>query len=873
MRLHRVVLRDFRGVTEREVRFAQSGITVIDGPNEVGKSSIVDALDMVLRLPDSSEARDVREAVPSGRDVGPYVEVEMSAGPYRFVLAKQWRRGRMTSLDILEPQRRQMSGREAHQWVQSTLDEVVDADLWAALRVTQGVVDGPVDVHTRSMAKVLDGAMGLDDTSGDEDLVELIGDERALYWTTTGRPRGERVELCRELADLDERHGDIAGQIADLADVAARVDELVCRRADLACRRGPVALHLDAARSRAAEVEAARRRRDDAAAAAEMARAAHRAADDAVGQRRAAVDDLAGAGAEVDKLAAELERSAAIAETASAQAAVAADRFRVVEAELAAVVGRVVAFEQARSARIDADRLTTLRDRIAEAQEASAASAAAAAELAALAVVDADTLRRIESASALLQTAQARLEGASTHVEIRALSEVSVEVDGVAHVLGGGDRVAAPVSAEMSIDVQGLLEVVVTPAVGTADVAARVHEAAMALEAACAEVSVANLDEARRVHGRRSGVERALAESQRDERRALGSSNLDDLRADVDRLAARLGAPSEAAAALVATADVDLDAALDAQRTERAALQTRRDDLAADLNHHRERVAAARLDDTALAGRIDQAQRQQGRLAERLASLRADVADAELEQATEAALAALQTAEMVLAGSRRAVEDLHPDDVEAELARLGAELESLEAQLGDVTSEIDRLQTRLDVSGEQGLAGALGEVDARREHVARRYEQIERRAEAALRLHDSVTAHRDAARRRYAAPFRHELERLGRIVFGDDLQFELDEALRIERRVVDGVALDVDQLSVGAREQLGLLARLACAAIVSSDGGAPVMFDDVLGHADPERVAAMGRALEAAGDDSQIIITTCTPERYAGIDATRVSLV
>ena len=169
-------------------------------------------------------------------------------------------------------------------------------------------------------------------------------------------------------------------------------------------------------------------------------------------------------------------------------------------------------------------------------------------------------------------------------------------------------------------------------------------------------------------------------------------------------------------------------------------------------------------------------------------------------------------------------------------------------------------------------AERVDEVRTRREHVSRRHAQIERKATAALRLHDTVAAHRDAARRRYAAPYRAELERLGRLVFGPDLQIELDDDLRIERRVLDGTSLEVAQLSVGAREQLGLLARLACASIVAGDGGVPVLFDDVLGHADPERVAAMGRALEAAAAGSQIIVTTCTPERYATVDATRITL-
>jgi uncharacterized protein YhaN len=92
------------------------------------------------------------------------------------------------------------------------------------------------------------------------------------------------------------------------------------------------------------------------------------------------------------------------------------------------------------------------------------------------------------------------------------------------------------------------------------------------------------------------------------------------------------------------------------------------------------------------------------------------------------------------------------------------------------------------------------------------------------------------------------------------------------RRILDGVVLDVGQLSVGAREQLGLLARLACASIVSTEGGAPVMFDDVLGHSDPDRVVAMGRALAASARDGQVIITTCAPERYESLDAVRVTL-
>jgi uncharacterized protein YhaN len=69
-------------------------------------------------------------------------------------------------------------------------------------------------------------------------------------------------------------------------------------------------------------------------------------------------------------------------------------------------------------------------------------------------------------------------------------------------------------------------------------------------------------------------------------------------------------------------------------------------------------------------------------------------------------------------------------------------------------------------------------------------------------------------------------------------------------------------LSVGAREQLAVLTRLAAATLVSADGGVPVVFDDVLGFSDPGRLALVATAFEAAADACQIIVLTCDPARF-----------
>jgi len=128
-------------------------------------------------------------------------------------------------------------------------------------------------------------------------------------------------------------------------------------------------------------------------------------------------------------------------------------------------------------------------------------------------------------------------------------------------------------------------------------------------------------------------------------------------------------------------------------------------------------------------------------------------------------------------------------------------------------------------------------------------------------------------RRAYVAPLREKLESLGRIVFGQDFAVELDDDLRVARRTLDGTTLDVEQLSTGAREQLAVLARLAVAAITAADGGVPVLLDDALGWSDPQRLERMAAAFHVAARDSQVIVLTCVPERYAAIgSATTVRL-
>jgi hypothetical protein len=145
-----------------------------------------------------------------------------------------------------------------------------------------------------------------------------------------------------------------------------------------------------------------------------------------------------------------------------------------------------------------------------------------------------------------------------------------------------------------------------------------------------------------------------------------------------------------------------------------------------------------------------------------------------------------------------------------------------------------------------------------------------RRADAARLLFETMRRNRDDAKRTYVAPFREHIERLGRIVFGPSFSIEIDDELQIVRRTLNGITVTFEALSAGAREQLCIIARLACATLVSPDGGVPVIVDDALGHSDPQRLQRIGAVFNSAGRQSQVIILTCMPDRYRSIGSAHV---
>jgi DNA repair exonuclease SbcCD ATPase subunit len=176
----------------------------------------------------------------------------------------------------------------------------------------------------------------------------------------------------------------------------------------------------------------------------------------------------------------------------------------------------------------------------------------------------------------------------------------------------------------------------------------------------------------------------------------------------------------------------------------------------------------------------------------------------------------------------------------------------------------------LGVIGSEGRQGALDAAQAELERARAEHSRIRERVQAAQLLRGTMIRHRDNTRQRYVQPYRAELERLGRTVFGPSFEVDVDTELTIRTRTLDGCTVPYESLSGGAKEQLGILARLAGAALVAKEDTVPVVIDDALGFTDPERLTKMGAVFDSVGSHGQVIVLTCTPTRYLGVENAHV---
>lgn len=845
LRVHRIKLTDFKGVAAREVEFSDHGITLVSGPNEIGKSSLVDALDLLIDMRASSKHSRVVAARPTGRDVGPSVEAELTLGPHQLVYSKRWLRTPLTELRILSPNPAQYTGDQAHERFSNLLAENgVDKDLWRKLRVDQGMPLGQASVGGYASVPAMAGAdeqLNSVQRGPEEELFERAKAEYERYFTEKrNQPTGDFKAAREALEEANERAAEARATL-----VAAEADLTEFQRTWRQLRDDATGLtkateqlrEFERRQKEAIEAEARLRTLDAILTEAE-----------AIARQEAEVARLSDqlADNEAEAAAKQVELSAAETEATQVEQHL---RECGAQREAAKAAARLAAEEVAwRRDEAEADQVEAVLDRV---EAAQLRLNEAEARLTVCKVTD-KVLAEIDAAHRAWEKAHDQLTANAATVAVTRLGEAAVLVDGEAST---GSEVSLPVLEARTVEVPGAVRVVVKPGSGEQARRSKERETADLYREVCAQVGVADISSAREAEQawRSAREERQNAKTAIEA--ALYDESAEQLRSKLGILRTRIAAYRDQLSAEHVPA-ADLAAAQEAELAARTAVEVAEDRwLQAEGAAKRQetRISTLRVEQTAAARAVRGATDELELARKRLSELGTPRTEAELARTrTDRDTTAEQLAR------------LDPEHVTEQLDNQRRLVPDLERTQNDRRLRLEVLADRLARHGQSAPEEQLALAETEQQRAQRTYDALERRSRAAELLFSTLSSRREAARNRHTTPFRQRVERYAQRLFSQDVHVEIGPDLTIVSKTVAGVTVPFDSLSAGAREQLSLLARIACADLV---GSVPLILDDVLGHSDRDRLGDVAVILGQVADRTQIILLSHEPSRFpiAGI--------
>ncbi len=876
MKISRIKISNFRGTEEREIHIGP-GVTVVEGPNEAGKSSLAEAVQLILEVADSSKSRRVKDIVPVHRDAAPEIELAFETGEYELVYRKRFMKKPKTELEILQPRAENVTGKTAHDRVLKILEETLDTALWRALQIEQGKgIDQAHLADSRALETALDAAAG---GSGDDlDHGPLLGrvmEEFSRYFTPTGRSKSLVSEAGELVASLQEREAELEDELEALR---RDVDE----SARLASRLRRVEMLIPDLETAVQERDSELRRVEtfelQVESAANDLRAANlhlESAQKSKRERDRLLKDLAQAEEELGDLELQLDEAAEKDEL---------ERVKGAEDDLSAArLARASAeTDEERSAQDlghlrRTSELGDLEGRQASVAKLRATGEQAREQLAGNTVTD-DVLERFQEAQLAVGQAQAALEAGGPELEVRALRDLQIVVNGDAVEIASGGTDRRPVIEETTLAIPGQLELVLTPGSSLEELEAAAESAASTWAELCEAHSVDSVKKASAAHVARANAERVLDGSEGQIAQALGDSTAAEIEARITSLADKLAAYERERQPEPPRPESESVARENHKEARGALLDARgsfgqAEQALAVARKHQEAVSSKHL--RAIV-RSESVQGRQAGLVAELDTARKIRSDEDLQCDVDAALGTVDGHTRNVFELKRELEKQNPAQGTALLQSATAAVEQARTEQKETEVDLAAVRARLEVKHERGVFEELEDTRAKLHQAQQSEASLRRRADAVKLLHDLLLRHKARAHGAYVAPLAARINGLGRLVYGSTFKVGLSETLQIESRTLGGRTIPFDSLSKGTQEQLGLLARLAAALTVTKagtahgiDDGVPLILDDALGHTDPDRLASMASTIASAAAGCQVIILTCTPDRFRGIPSAK----
>lgn len=892
MRLREVTVRNYRIHRDLQVTLDPHR-NVIAGPNESGKSTLMEAIHRGLFLKASGNRKEHREMLSTTHGGSPEIELCFEANQKTYRLKKE-SLGRSGKTQLTEVGGTTWHGAEAEERLREIIKEDGEKfdSTWDHIFVQQGRSGENPTVHANAYRDDLvarfqqAGGAVIQQSEKDAAVAAEIATEIDVIYTKAGEAkRGSELgkatsalEAAREALDAAQRRYE--QREAAINSWRSATETIERCQAD----RTPLCTEQEEIRERARKIEVLKR--DLADADREHKEIANRhqalivqckAIDDtrrelvdaiAARQPLIAAIEIAAGQAKAAKLALDRAEQAVVACEEEASNAIA--RWRLVEAWR----DRAQAARDRDDYGAKRDRIDKLKAKLAEHREALARLPKIAQEQ--IGGLE-DLVRRVDEAE----------------TTIRAIA-ASVRVVAADRPLRIGDRALEPGDSYTFTDVAELVvgdgvRVEITPGGGrsVADARRQRDDVRRAHARYLEQLGVASDVEARSVLREREGHDSVIAGLNAQMEEEEGGNALDAALAEcaerltatqsqIDQLRVKFSEEHEPETLAEAQRAVDAAAAArDRADTSAQAARQQRDEAVAAL-------AVATAAEEKNQSKAAEAQRAVDRLESSLDTLVRQFGDdnARANAVAEIVADLDRRASMVQSISAELAK-LQPELIEQDRNRVERALDKLDEKLRKAQSERDQAAGALRGDGSADLEGDLASARAEVARAEQRYNRERLRGEALKRLRELFAEQQEQLAVQYTQPLVDRANQYLKPVLGADVELKLTldgtsvKALGIYRQSVSTGAFEFDVLSGGTREQVAAALRLAIAEVLAADhdGCLPVVFDDAFTHSDPERTRALQRMLDlAATRGLQVIVLTCDPSAYTGFGAHEIHL-
>ena len=880
MRLCSAVLRHIRQHQRLELRF-DPHLTLIGGPNEAGKSTVVEALHKGLFLKAGATGRGVEELRSRLYSGLPEVEISFEADGQRWQLRKRVSGASGTCL-LSDDSGRVLRGAAAEEELARLLgiERLVEgrkinqlAERWAHFWVRQGdaaenVLSG--DGSRYDIDRLVDQLQRRHNGSAlesnlDRQVVDRLQQQLDQLFTPTGK-----VRAGSSLAQAISQEAESQRRLEEARDQLAEIEWAMERLRGIGERLGQIELHerpaLQRLRNmeaegvlRRAELERLEQQQLGLRQVAQQWLSLDRQLEDQGREKATRQERVDRGGRELEELDAQLQDAERDVQGLDHQR-----RLLIQQRELAQLLLNLIQLQE------ESRRLQDHRDRF---QSLQVQAESVKKELMETPLITGEQVNDLRQAEQRRLQAETRCQAMATGVELLEANQTVWLGD---QVLNHGQPQRLSQSAEIRVGEGVRLRI--SPGGGEALANARKQwgQSHGALDRLCQSLQVSCSEEAARVASQRQTLESQLQHLRQAAKAIPSWALLEEQIAALEPRRQRLAADLERHESLRRELEIGRGLALP---EERADLEAWLDDLQRDAAETDRRIteAVGALD----ALRKTRAAHQKGLQVDR----------SRLEQLS-GSMGTLMERRQLMQDSHGAAEalQLELNRREKDLSAQRASLSLLEQQLrvGLAALPLDERQRNLEEEKDQLLtergqneerclhlgsrdpAAELESALAEWERNSRGRRAIEEQAEALQLLASLFHDARKDLSHRYSEPLREAIAAyLAEVTIHTptidfDPQHGFDNLSLRQANQTYGF----DQLSGGMREQLSAALRLAMAEVLlpSFDDTLPLVFDDAFTAADPSRLTGVLRMLRRGADQGiQLILLSCSPDDYSSL--------